>query len=171
MAGSLPEVQEAAEEIAKAVENAVNGPTNGQKAAAEAFWDIFRQNFGDVPDSAFDDLEEAFQGNQDLFDKLDTLIDNLSEYDSVDDSWRNMEDLPANWWLDADSWRNAGNNNGGITSDDLANFRGLPAKVAAAAKIGTAEGISNIKVEIDGYTAGRLLAPYVSEFIAQDYTG
>lgn len=234
------------------------GPTQAQRDAAEAFWDIFRQNFGDVPDSTFDDLEKAFQGNQDLFDKLDTLIDKLSEYDSVDDSWRNMEDLPANWWLDADkrqnsgnavngptngqkataeafwdayrenggyedwqmdalesafdgqedmlekliyaidnlskggwadqtwrdiedlpeswwldadSWRNAGNNNGGITSDDLASFRGLPAKVAAAAKLGTAEGISNIKVEIDGYTAGRLLAPYVSEFIAQDYTG
>ena len=149
------------------------GPTQAQRDAAEAFWDIFRQNFGDVPDSAFDDLEEAFQGNQDLFDKLDTLIDKLSEHDSVDDSWRNMEDLPANWWLDADKWQNSGNANGGnaITSSDLQNFRSLPAGIAAAARAGTAEGISNIKVVIDGYAAGRLLAPYISEYIAQDIMG
>lgn len=149
------------------------GPTQAQRDAAEAFWDIFRQNFGDVPDSAFDDLEEAFQGNQDLFDKLDTLIDKLSEHDSVDDSWRNMEDLPANWWLDADKWQNSGNANGGnaITSSDLQNFRSLPAGIAAAARAGTAEGISNIKVVIDGYAAGRLLAPYISEYIARDIMG
>lgn len=170
MAGSLPEVQEAAEEIAKAVENAVNGPTNGQKAAAEAFWDAYREN-GGYEDWQMDALESAFDGQEDMLEKLIYAIDNLSKGGWADQTWRDTEDLPESWWLDADSWRNAGNNNGGITSDDLANFRGLPAKVAAAAKIGTAEGISNIKVEIDGYTAGRLLAPYVSEFIAQDYTG
>lgn len=170
MAGYLPEVQEAAEEIAKAVENAVNGPTNGQKAAAEAFWDAYREN-GGYEDWQMDALESAFDGQEDMLEKLIYAIDNLSKGGWADQTWRDIEDLPESWWLDADSWRNAGNNNGGITSDDLANFRGLPAKVAAAAKLGTAEGISNIKVEIDGYTAGRLLAPYVSEFIAQDYTG
>jgi hypothetical protein len=170
MAGYLPEVQEAAEEIAKAVENAVSGPTNGQKAAAEAFWDAYREN-GGYEDWQMDALESAFDGQEDMLEKLIYAIDNLSKGGWADQTWRDIEDLPESWWLDADSWRNAGNNNGGITSDDLANFRGLPAKVAAAAKLGTAEGISNIKVEIDGYTAGRLLAPYVSEFIAQDYTG
>ena len=149
-----------------------NGPTQAQKEAAEAFWDYYKEHlYEESIDGAYDEMAEVFKGSEDLLDKLDELIYSLSEHDKVDSSWRDMEDLPANWWLDADSWRNAGNNNGGITSDDLANFRGLPAKVAAAAKLGTAEGISNIKVEIDGYTAGRLLAPYVSEYIAQDILG
>ncbi|MBR3740244.1 MAG: hypothetical protein IKN04_07235, partial [Clostridia bacterium] len=150
-----------------------NGPTQAQKEAAEAFWDVFRERFEETPDSAFDDLEKAFEGDQELYEKLDSLIDQLSEYDSVDSSWRDMEDLPANWWLDAANWQLSGNQNNGnaITSGDLQNFRNLPAAMAAAARSGTADGVSNIRVVIDGYTAGRLLAPYVSEFIAQDYTG
>ena len=118
-------------------------------------------------------MAEVFKGSEDLLDKLDELIYNLSEQDKVDSSWRDMEDLPANWWLDAANWQLSGNQNNGnaITSGDLQNFRNLPAGIAAAARAGTAEGVSNIRVVIDGYTAGRLLAPYVSEYIAQDILG
>ena len=83
-------------------------------------------------------------------------------------NWEQREDLPANWWLDAGSWRNAGNNESGLTSADLQNLRGLPASMASAVAAGAAQGVSGIKVTLDGYTVGQLVAPYVSESIARD---
>ena len=72
-----------------------------------------------------------------------------------------MENLPTSWWQQ-------NGNNDQITSSDLSQFRGLPAQVAAAAQAGTANGVSGIKVTLDGYTVGRLVAPYVSQTIAMN---
>ena len=172
-AGILNILEEAIEEAAQGIKpwghEAQEGPTEEQLRSAEIFWDIYRNSFGSgVPDKAFDDLEAAFEGNQELYDKLDDLIDQLSEYDSVDKSWRGIENLPANWWLDAANWQNTSGNSSGITSTDLQGFRSLPGEVAAAVQSGAAKGVSNIRVTLDGYTVGRLIAPYVSETVARD---
>ena len=171
MQGTAPEVKDAAEEIAEAVEKAINEPTRGQKAAAEAFWDAYRE--GTYTDAQMEALESAFTGQDELLEKLINLIDELSPGGWENQDWRNTEDLPANWWLDAERWQNAGNANNGnaITSSDLQNFRSLPASLFGAVRQGAAEGISNIRVLLDGRAVGYLVADYVSEYIAQDITG
>lgn len=141
-------------------------PTQAQKDAAEAFWDLYRET-GDLGDKRFDALEEQFEGADELFDKLMEAVGKL--YDSAQgDEWRGIEDLPANWWMDAEAWMRTGSENNGITSGDLANFRSLPGSVAAAVKSGAAQGVSGIKVYLDGVEVGRLVAQYVSETIARD---
>ena len=154
--------------VAKSIEDAMQAlePTQAQKDAAEAFWDLYRET-GDLGDERFDALEEQFEGADELFDKLMEAVDKL--YDSTQgDEWRDIEDLPTNWWMDAEAWMRTGSENNGITSGDLANFRSLPGSVAAAVKSGAAQGVSGIKVYLDGVEVGRLVAPYVSETIARD---
>ena len=152
--------------LEEAIEEAAAAPTQAQKDAAEAFWDLYRET-GDLGDKRFDALEEQFEGADELFDKLMEAVDKL--YDSAQgDEWRDIEDLPANWWMDAEAWMRTGSENNGITSGDLANFRSLPGSVAAAVKSGAAQGVSGIKVYLDGVEVGRLVAPYVSETIARD---
>lgn len=152
--------------LEEAIEEAAAAPTQTQKDAAEAFWDLYRET-GDLGDKRFDALEEQFEGADELFDKLMEAVGKL--YDSAQgDEWRDIEDLPANWWMDAEAWMRTGSENNGITSGDLANFRSLPGSVAAAVKSGAAQGVSGIKVYLDGVEVGRLVAPYVSETIARD---
>ena len=80
--------------------------------------------------------------------------------DLTDDRWR---DLPAEWWLNAGA-----NQQNGVTSEDLAGFRNLPAQIQRAAQAGTANGVSGIRVNLDGRAVGELVAPYVSRAIARD---
>jgi phage-related protein len=40
--------------------------------------------------------------------------------------------------------------------------------MASAVAAGAAKGVSGISVQLDGYTVGRLVAPYVSETVARD---
>jgi len=156
--------------LEEAIEEAAEGkqpePTDEQKDAAEAFWDIFRHSMDGAPD-AFDELLAAFEGSDELLSRLDALIGEL-ENSTADEDWRSIENLPANWWLDAANWQNSSGNNNGITSADLQDFRSLPGNMAAAVQSGAARGVSGIKVVLDGATVGRLVAPYVSETIARD---
>ena len=137
--------------------------TPDQRAAAEAFWDIYRK--GDFTDDEWNAYEGAFAGNEDLFNQLEALIDQVVQAEDNND-WRNMENLPAEWFMNSDQWNGQGGTQ--LTSGDLSSFRGLPGQIAAAAKSGTAEGVSRITVSLDGYTVGRLVAPYVSQQIARD---
>lgn len=66
------------------------------------------------------------------------------------------------WWSNP----NGESSDDGITGSDLEGFRGLPAGIITAVKKGAAEGVAGIKVSLDGYQVGRLVAPYVSEQIA-----
>ena len=76
-------------------------------------------------------------------------------------------------YLNADQWTGGGNANtgagqDGITHTDLANFNNLPALIQRAAQAGTANGVSGIRVYMDGVAVGRLVAPTVSQMIAQE---
>ena len=140
------------------------GPPDDLLQMAESYWDFFRTHGGDEDWAMWDELETYFQGQEDLLDRLEEAISQMTE----SDDWEQREDLPANWWLEASSWRNAGNNESGLTSSDLAGFRSLPAAMSSAVAAGAAKGVSGITVQLDGYTVGRLVAPYVSEAVARD---
>lgn len=131
--------------------------TDKQRQAAEEFWDVYRQNPTDFSDEAWDAFESAFVGQEELFDKINDLMDELTQADRPDDWWT-IEDLPANWWL------HGNDNDDGITNENLSRFNSLPGEMKKAVK----EGVSGIRVTLDGRAVGALVAEYVSAAIAEN---
>ena len=142
-----------------------------QMSAAEAFWDawkLYASGSGSEEgfDRAWTNFENSFGENEAVFNRLNDMMDRLMQQldsngeDLTDDRWR---DLPAEWWLNAGA-----NQQNGVTSEDLAGFRNLPAQIQRAAQAGTANGVSGIRVNLDGRAVGELVAPYVSRAIARD---
>lgn len=154
-----------AQEAAAAESAAAETPsylTPEQLAAAETLWDIARGAEMASP-GEMDKLWEYFEGNDALMDKLDEVMTLLTEQYRQD-----QEDLPASWWLDAETWLRTGSGENAVTSGDLQALRSLPGSIGAAVKAGAAQGVSGIQVLLDGATVGRLVAPYVSETVARD---
>ena len=139
--------------------------TPEQRAAAEAYWDIVKsdQTTDEEWDAAEEALTQAFEGNEKALSNLQYWLDKLwwamdenRDSDSYNPSaW---EDLPASWWT---------NNDNGLTSEDISGFRSVPGQMRAAVR----EGISGIRVTMDGAVVGNLVAPYVSQYIARDIVG
>ena len=145
--------------------------TGAQKEALEAFWDAWRQDDIEMTPTtndkfieAWDAYEAAFAGQEHLFDKVDELLTEFQSGAAKSGEWPYMEDLPA------DFWQRAGGEAGssGISGADLQAFQGVPAAMAAAVAAGAAQGVSGIRVALDGEAVGRLVAPYVSESVARD---
>jgi hypothetical protein len=133
-----------------------------KKAAAEAFWDALKEQGADAWwGEESKELHERYKFDE---DGLNRLVDAITELTN-EENWRSREDLPDWLWTDAGLWNGQQN---GITSNDLQGFRGLPGQMSAAVNSGVRTGISGIKVSLDGSTVGRLVAPYVSEYIARD---
>ena len=139
--------------------------TRAQMEALEAFWDAWRQDDIEMTPTtnekfieAWDAYEEAFAGQEHLFDKVDQLLTEFQSGTAKSGEWPYMEDLPASFWEDA----------GGVSEADLQGFRSVPNAMVAAVRTGAAEGVSGIRVFLDGETVGRLVAPYVSQGIARD---
>ena len=138
--------------------------TPEQRAAAEAFWDAWKiggsvEGGLDTMDSAWENLEKVFEGNGGTLDRLDDLMTKL--YEEIDSNGGSMtdsrwEDLPASWWT------NPGGGENELTSEDLSGFRSVPGLMLKAVQ----SGVSGIKVTLDGYAVGQLVAPYVSNEIA-----
>ena len=148
--------------------------TAEQQAAANAFWDVWvgyraGTNTDEEFDTAYDAMEKAFEGNEKEFNRLDEWLDRIMEQFESAQEEKNYDpsywmDLPATWWKNP-----AGaTDQGGISAADLQGFRGLPASMLTAVLRGTQQGISGIRVSLDGRTVGELVAPYVSEKIASD---
>lgn len=131
--------------------------TPEQWAAANAFWDAQRKHDGDFTDEEWDAFEGAFAGQDELFDKINELMDYYIQSDHPDD-WTGIEDLPSEWW------KNPNNGGEGITNDNISKFNQLPENIKRA----VAQAVSGISVNIDGQAAGRILAPYVSANIAAE---
>ena len=109
--------------------------------------------------------------------EIDDILANMLNYGIFSEDFNEMfkdaynrlsemdqSEIPEDWWRTTGSW-NGGEN--GVTSGDLQDFRSVPANVEKAAENGVAKGVRGLKVEIDGYAAGRILAPYVSAEIAK----
>ena len=148
--------------------------TAEQKEAAEVFWDAWKEmretdweNEG-AYDQAWANFEKAFEGNTGTFDRLNDMMERL--WDSMDSSGVNFgekrwQDLPSEWWQSLGSKLD-----NGVTSEDLAGLRGLPAATQKAVQAGAAAGVSGIRVTLDGRAVGELVAPYVSTMIARSVT-
>lgn len=125
--------------------------TQAQVEAIQKFWDIFRTNQDD-PDAwmpAFEEFEQAFVGQDGLFDKVNEIMDYFTQtHDEAE--W--PSDLPAKWWKVTEG------------QNDQNGLSGLPAQMKQAVQ----SGMSLIQVVLDGQKVGHLLTPYVSQEIAKD---
>jgi len=137
--------------------------------AVQDWWDAWRNavNGDDTweeEQSAFEYLQEVFGDDfADTFYNISERLNELSESDGY------PEDLPADWWMDADSWKTGGSaNENGVTSKDVESLASALGNVSGDARAGVREGIAGLKVTMDGQTVGRIVAPYVSQYIARD---
>jgi len=144
--------------------------TDEQRTAAENYWDLWKlisDDGSDETEAAFDAafarLEELFAGQEQIYDMLMQDFDALK--DENGDKWTEIQDLPASWF------KNLWKQDNQVTSSDLAGFRSLPESIRAAVMAGASAGVSGIQVTIDGYYAGRVLAPYISAEIGQTVLG
>ena len=139
-----------------------------QKTAAEAWWDEFRENpFSEATDEKWDGLEELFTGNSALLEELSNAIDNWFT-DNEDQSYLNnnnlFSDAVAQLQMNVESGKAIAEK---VAGADIKRFNSLPTEIQAAAQRGTAAGVSGIRVQMDGTTVGRLVAPTVSQWIGE----
>lgn len=99
--------KDVAEEVAEAVDEGIQETmTAAQVQAMEAFWDAWRADelAGHTDESqenfikAWDDYEEAFAGQDSLFDKVDKMLTQFQE--DAGSGWTGIEDLPTGWFRD-----------------------------------------------------------------------
>ena len=129
--------------------------TAEQWSAIQDLWDAMRSFSWGTMDTgdyyaAMESTGAAFEGNEDTYDKLLGLIEEMKEHYGMD--WETVEDLPATWWT-----------NQGVNTDENNLINSLPGKIGAEIQ----NGMSGIKVVMDGETVGYLVAPYVSQEIAK----
>lgn len=157
--------------------------SRADRLAAEAYWDALRNDpngEGTEISKAYQNMWTHFNGSEDdrqMFRTLVDMIDSLKEF-----GWQ-ADDLPEGWFEEMDDaadligsavkdalYNTGSGTTGGeqLTSQDISGFKQIPAQIMAQARAGVADGISGIRVTIDGYTAGRILAPYVSAEIARN---
>ena len=156
-----------------------------QIEAAQDWWDAWR-NASNGTDS-WKEEENAWHWMQEVFGEdfgtvMDSLLHRLDEYGEAQ---MFLKDLPAEWLGGSDILTNAireamFNSGAGpvsskwaqltggeqLTGSDLREFRGLPGQMQDRVQLGVQRGISGLRVTIDGYAAGRILAPYVAAELA-----
>ena len=106
---------------------------------------LYGQNSGG--NDAWLELQRLWNGEE--FDSMrlnDLMSTVMGSYDRMarvqDQNAQNTQDIARN----------------SITSSDISSFRGLPAAMAAAVE----NGMSNVKIYIDGYYAGQALTPHIN---------
>lgn len=151
-------------DILEQLHRAVEGNDEGVDIEYGLPQELLEQNLEEfkklMPDSdVWGTIEEYGLGALNAEDVQETLKDvyNLlmERYLSGD-----LSDTPASWW------QTTGGNSGDgdtITSSDLQSFRNTPAAMEKAVR----NGVKGIKVTLDGRTVGSLVAPYVSQYIAE----
>ena len=130
--------------------------------AIQDWWDAQRnaENGLDEYDEAWRALDWMQEVLGDQFsDVYDSIIKHLDEMDR--DQQLGLEDIPANWWLHGDD------KGEGITNENLTAFNKLPGEMKKAVK----EGVSGIRVYLDGRAVGSAVADEVSRQIASKIGG
>ena len=149
--------------------------------AVQDWWDAYRN-----AESGADSYEEenrAFEWMQEVLgDQFGDFWDTFLEQSDITDLTK-LEDLPeqftesitgnAELLSDAVAELKTNVESGKTVADkvagmDIKKFNGLPADMLQSVQRGAANGVSGIKVYMDGATVGRLVAPYVSSYIAQN---
>ena len=151
----------------------------GQYTAIQDYWDKYKTGTATTDDwtelNSFFKSEENQNGLISVLKNLYTLdkaLEDVPEWAfGLGDGWD--AGLPESWRTVTNDWNQgagSGGNSGsttGLSPEDVNGFRNVPGQMRAAVR----EGVSNIKVVMDRETVGRLVAPIVSEYIAQDVTG
>lgn len=120
--------------------------TGAQWVALQNYWDKYRT--GKANTSDWQHMQEVFGGNGELWDSFIQLANEMYTLD------RTLEDLPEELFADP----NSGNNGTSEMTTAAKNMNGLPAQIKAA----VIDGMSNVKIYIDGYPMGQVMTPYVN---------
>lgn len=139
--------------------------SGAQRSAAENYWDTLRGyydgtgvNEADLH-AAFDAFEQAFEGQEDSFDRLLNAIE-----EKIDSGQGGEENLPEKWFLD--EWKggiggNTGNTDG-MTSGDARSMTDAVNKLPGEVR----RGLTGVKIYMDKTIVGQLVAEEVSRQIA-----
>ena len=121
--------------------------SQGQYELLQSYWDKYRTGTATNEDWAA--LQKAFGygSGGGMWDRFTELAAGMYKLD------RTMEDLPETLFADP-----AGRSGTSEMTAAANNMKGLPAEIALAVE----NGMSRVKIYIDGYTAGQVLTPYVS---------
>ena len=145
-----------------------------QVEALEDLFDAWRN--AETGTDTYEEYDRAWEYAQKILgDDFGAVMEQLIQKMDENPNWMKNGDIPLSWWegaMNPANW-NGGQNNGamnqnGITSSDLQNFQKLPSGMQRAVEAGARAGVSGIRVDLDGASVGRLVAPYVSEYIASD---
>ena len=133
------------------------------EGAIQDWWDAWKENdLTPTEEGAAEEDREWGLMQEMLGDSFGDLWDRIVQGLDETEDQHALEDIPAGWYKDILDSLDFGEQNGGVTSEDISGLRGLPALIEAAAQNGTASGVSGIQVTLDGYRVGQLVAPYVS---------
>lgn len=146
---------------------------NAQIEALEDLFDAWRN--AETGADTYEEYDRAWDyASGVLGDHFGEAIEHMIEEMDKNPNWMKEGDIPTSWWngaMNPANWNGGSNgamNQNGITSSDLQSFQKLPAGMQRAVEAGARAGVSGINVNLDGATVGRLVAPYVSEYIASE---
>ena len=113
----------------------------------------------DIPDEIFG-LESRWEDQgQTLDGAVDRILDRMDE-----NRQEGATELPEAWYRVLN--HQGGQQNEGITSGDIQGLQALPGMIESAAERGVTRGAANIRITIDGYSAGQALAPHMGSALA-----
>ena len=155
------------------IEEQLDSIADLRKGALEDLFDAWR-DFENGKESE-EEYDRAWEYAQGIFgDNFGDVIEQMIQKMDENPNWMKEGDIPTSWWngaMNPANWNGGSNgamNQNGITSSDLQSFQKLPAGMQRAVEAGARAGVSGINVNLDGATVGRLVAPYVSEYIASE---
>ena len=154
---------------------------DAQRQAVEKWWDAYRQDtMGDQADQPWEEVERAFSDNSELLNKFDEVFsDWQTSFEDMDflkqeDLLAPSEDLSsaAESLIQATEELKVNTQAAKAATEkvlgvDLKTFNALPPHIQQAAAAGVAAGVSGIRVMLDGAAVGRMLAPFISQQIAE----
>ncbi len=116
--------------------------TDTQRTAAETYWDLLRTGEDSIYD--WDEFRAAFDGQDEIFESLNALINELNE----DNESRKLENLPESWFSEVSAaLKNLTRDNYKGTTDD-----NLPARLEAAVERGSSKKPVHVVVQLEGQT-------------------
>lgn len=138
------------------------------EGAIQDWWDAWKQNDLEPTEEGAAEEDREWNLMQEMLgDSFGDVWDRIVEGLDAAEDQHALEDIPEGWYRDILDSLDFGEKEGGVTSEDLSALQGLPALIQAATESGAASGVSGIQVTLDGYSVGRLVAPYVSREIGR----
>jgi len=129
--------------------------SDDQRQKAENYWDAWRAyslDMSDENEAAFDkameELEASFEGQEELYEKLDSKMESLKD-DTLDSSWTKMEDLPDKWFRPVDEMTDRTSKSTDDLTEAAKTLSGMPAEMYTIVENAIRAGMSNITFVIN----------------------